>query len=57
MAIDSVIRVGDKFSDGHGNIWEVIATLPGGKLDMLDRARTYFCMRYHRDVRAWERVA
>lgn len=52
----SAIRVGDKFSDGHGHVWEVIRTLPGGKLDMMDRARTYFCMRYHRDVCTWDRV-
>jgi hypothetical protein len=52
-----VINIGDKFSDGRGNIWEVIDRFPGGKLDMLDRKRTYFCTRYHKDVIQWERVA
>jgi hypothetical protein len=50
------IRVGDRFSDGK-YVWEVIRTLPGGKLDLLDRERTYFSMRYHREVKMWERVS
>jgi|SRR5579872_967767 len=51
-----VIRVGDRFYDSKRNIWEVTGTRPGGKLEMFDRARSYQCDRYHRDVKDWERV-
>lgn len=51
----AAIRVGDKLSDGK-HVWEVIRTLPGGKVDLFDRQRSYFTMRYHREVKHWERV-
>lgn len=50
------IRVGDKFNDGAGHVWEVIECYPGGKIDLIDRARTYFSMRYHWEVRDWTRL-
>jgi hypothetical protein len=50
------IRVGDKFKAGDVT-FEVIRVLPGGKLDLFDRARSRFTMRYHREVRTWERVS
>lgn len=50
-----IIRAGDRFSDGR-NIWKVIRVLPGGKLDLFDEKRTYFQMRYHREVREWQRA-
>lgn len=54
---NDAIRVGDKFSDGLGHIWEVIRTYPGGRLDMMDRARTRFGFWEHKEVRTWERIA
>jgi hypothetical protein len=50
------IRVGDKFKSQSGTIWEVIRTIPGGKLDLFDRDKTRFAMYYHRQVREMERV-
>lgn len=51
------IRVGDKFADGGGVVWEVIRALPGGHLDVMDRKRCMFWMTYTRDVRAnWTRI-
>jgi hypothetical protein len=50
-----VIRVGDKFTDGR-NIWKIIRTMPGGKLDLFCEASCRFVMKYHRDVRTWDRV-
>jgi len=49
------IHVGDRFSDGR-NVWQVIEVKPGGKLELFDKERCYFSMRYHREVREWERL-
>jgi hypothetical protein len=49
------IRVGDKFKVGE-TILEVIGTKPGGKVELIDRERTRFTDRWHREVKQWERV-
>lgn len=49
------IRVNDLFNDGN-KIWRVIRVLPGGKLDLFCDAQTRFSLRYHREVKSWERV-
>lgn len=55
MATKRPIRVGDKFSDGK-HVWEVIETKPGGKLELFDKKRCYFQMRYHKDLKQWQRI-
>ena len=50
------IRVGDTFKTPSGFVEEVIRVLPGGKIDLFDRERCRFHMRYHRDVKTWERA-
>jgi hypothetical protein len=50
------IRVGDKFKRTSGRILEVIRTLPGGKVEMIDREKTQFHDRYTREMLDWERV-
>ena len=51
------IRPGDKFkSPTSGEVWEVIDTLPGGKVQLLDRLNTRFFDTYHRIVKNWERI-
>jgi hypothetical protein len=49
------IRVGDKFKT-HAGILEVIRTLPGGKVEMINRAKSCFHDRYTREMRDWERA-
>lgn len=56
MAKTQPIRVGDHFSDGK-HVWKVIEVKPGGKLELFDKVRCYFQMRYHKDVMQWQRVA
>jgi hypothetical protein len=51
------IRSGDFLLDSAGNRWLVCRTLPGGKVELYDAARTYFCTRYHREVKTWARVS
>ncbi len=52
----SAIRVGDKFETASG-LWEVIRTLPGGRIELFDRQKTRFLNSYHRIVKTWERVS
>jgi hypothetical protein len=49
------IRVGDKFKI-NGNVWRVIGTYPGGKVDLFDGDRFWFTMMYVRELRECERV-
>lgn len=52
------IREGDCFQDFKGHIWRVIRTLPGGKVDLFDRDRSYFIGTTHQQLRLgqWKRV-
>jgi hypothetical protein len=50
------IRVGDRFKSPAGMILEVIGTLPGGKIQLIDRENVRFTDRYHRDVKTWKRI-
>lgn len=49
------IRVGDHFKTASG-IWKVIETLPGGRLELFNKASGLFQSRYHREVSTWQRV-
>ena len=55
MKSSTVIRIGDKFKHADA-VYEVIGTKPGGKIELLDRQKTRFTDRYHREVKLWERV-
>ena len=55
MTRPTPIRIGDKFKVGE-TIWEVIRTLPGGKIELFDRVKTRFHDRYHREIKDWARV-
>lgn len=55
MSRPQPVRVGDKFRLGEA-VLEVIRTLPGGKIELFDRANTRFTDRYHREVKTWERI-
>lgn len=46
------IHEGDRFTDKRGNVWEVLAVEPFGKLDMFCKARSLFTYMRHADVRA-----
>jgi hypothetical protein len=50
------IRIGDKFLMG-GNQWKVIATYPGGKVEIFCEKLTRFGLVRHKDVKTWPRVA
>jgi hypothetical protein len=52
----TTITVNAMFCDHHGNNWKVIRLIPGGKLELFDKARCYFSTRYHREVKEWTRI-
>lgn len=56
MAQRTTIQVGDKFNR-NGVTFEVIGTLPGGKVDLFDRANTRFVTKLHKEVKLWDRAA
>jgi hypothetical protein len=51
----TAIHPGDKLTDPQGNVWRVLRTMPGGKLDLIDDTRKRLGMFYHREVKLWER--
>ena len=51
----NTIRIGDKFQSG-AFILEVIGTKPGGRVELMERARCRFVDMWHRDVSQLERL-
>ncbi|MEK7760392.1 MAG: hypothetical protein AAB433_02320 [Nitrospirota bacterium] len=49
------IRLGDQFVH-QGHILEVFTIYPGGKVLLVDRARSRSVTMYHRDIKDWPRV-
>ncbi len=49
------IRLGDQFVR-HGHIVEVLMIYPGGKVLLVDRARSRSVTMYHRDIKDWPRI-
>lgn len=50
------IRVGDKFTDERGRVWECIESKPCGRRGFFDRAKSRFMDTYVSQVRAWNWV-
>ena len=55
MKASTVIRVGDKFL-ANDIIYEVVGTKPGGKIQLIQRDKSIFTDRWHRDVIKWYRI-
>jgi hypothetical protein len=51
----TAIHPGDKLTDPQGNVWRVLRTMPGGKIDLIDYTRKRLGMFNHREVKLWER--
>lgn len=51
--MSKAIRVGDKISNGKVT-YEVIGTLPGGKVELFDRAASRFVTVLHRQAKTWQ---